>query len=84
MRINIKNSFGETIEFECESSFLLKSLTEKYKNLMKEKGNNIKDINFAFNGEILDEDNMYSTIKDLGIEDGGQIIATIPYIGGKI
>ena len=82
MIIKIKNELGETIELECKSTFLLKSLIEKYKTLIEEKGKTINKITFTFNGEILDEDDMSSTLEEFGIEDGGLIVASILYDGG--
>ena len=82
MIIKIKNALGETVELECKSTFLLKSLIEKYKTLIEEKGKTINKITFTFNGEILDEDDMSSTLEEFGIEDGGLIVASILYNGG--
>ncbi len=82
MIIKIKDALGETVELECKSTFLLKSLIEKYKTLIEEKGKTINKITFTFNGEILDEDDMSSTLEEFGIEDGGLIVASILYIGG--
>jgi len=83
MILKIKNALGETIELECKSNFLLKSVLEKYKSLIEENGKSIKQVSFTFNGEILDEDDMCYTLEEYGIEDGGLIVASIFYIGGN-
>lgn len=83
MILKIKNALGETIELECKSNFLLKSVIEKYKSLIEENGKSIKQVSFTFNGEILDEDDMSYTLEEYGIEDGGLIVASILYNGGN-
>ena len=84
MKIKIKDSVGDTREFDCSPSDKLSTLLEQFRPFAKQSGKTIRSISFAYGGDVFLEGQMDVSLDELGVENGHQIVASVLYNGGKI
>jgi hypothetical protein len=86
MKLKIIDGKGNTIEMECNPKDKLSTLISNYETKYKKDHPNvqIRSITFNFNGEAFGNEDNDSTLEDLDLEDGCQIISSFFYNGGLI